>query len=103
MISISRRQFVAGESAVSATEIIGSSARAALPPNDKFDLVIKGGEALPVALDAKNHGVPFSTSATAVAASITPSPRVRSRRVALPIRSPPMSMFIPASQPASPI
>src|SRR6185369_12207983 len=44
MFSFKRRQLVAGISAAFATGLIGSSARAAMGPNDKFDLVIKGGE-----------------------------------------------------------
>ena len=46
MISFNRRQLVAGIGAAFATGIIGSEARAAMGPNDKFDLVIKGGEVL---------------------------------------------------------
>jgi dihydroorotase len=46
MISLKRRQLVAGIGAAFATGIIGSAARAAMGPNDKFDLVIKGGEVL---------------------------------------------------------
>ena len=46
MFSFKRRQLVAGISAAFATGLIGSSARAAMGPNDKFDLLIKGGEVL---------------------------------------------------------
>src|SRR6185369_3084096 len=46
MFSFKRRQFVAGISAAFATGLVGTSARAAMGPNDKFDLVIKGGEVL---------------------------------------------------------
>jgi dihydroorotase len=45
MVSIKRRRIVAGISAAFATGFLGS-ARAAMGPNDKFDLVIKGGEVL---------------------------------------------------------
>src|SRR5260221_374206 len=49
MISFKRRQIVAGISAAFATGLLSSTARtarAAMGPNDKFDLVIKGGEVL---------------------------------------------------------
>ena len=46
MISFKRRRLVAGMGAAFATGIIGSMARAAMGPGDKFDLVIKGGEVL---------------------------------------------------------
>jgi dihydroorotase len=46
MISFKRRQLVTGAGAAFATGIMGSMARAAMGPNDKFDLVIKGGEVL---------------------------------------------------------
>ena len=46
MISFKRRQLVAGISAALVAGINGSVARAAMGPNDKFDLVIKGGEVL---------------------------------------------------------
>ena len=46
MVSFKRRQLVAGISAAFATGFLGSAARAAMGPNDKFDLVIKGGEVL---------------------------------------------------------
>lgn len=46
MISFNRRQLVVGIGAAFATGIIGSEARAAMGPTDKFDLVIKGGEVL---------------------------------------------------------
>ncbi|HLX81727.1 MAG TPA: amidohydrolase/deacetylase family metallohydrolase [Burkholderiales bacterium] len=46
MISFKRRQLVAGIGAAFATGFLGSAARAAMGPNDKFDLVIKGGEVL---------------------------------------------------------
>jgi dihydroorotase len=41
-----RRQLVAGISAAFATGFLGSAARAAMGPDDKFDLLIKGGEVL---------------------------------------------------------
>jgi dihydroorotase len=41
-----RRQLTAGIAAALATGLYGSVARAAMGPNDKFDLVIKGGEVL---------------------------------------------------------
>src|SRR3974390_3400892 len=46
MISFKRRQLVAGIGAAFATGGLMSGARAAMGPNDKFDLVIKGGEVL---------------------------------------------------------
>ena len=46
MISFKRRQLVAGMGAAFAAGTIGSVARAAMGPDDKFDLVIKGGEVL---------------------------------------------------------
>ena len=46
MILFNRRQLVASIGAACATGIIGSEARAAMGPNDKFDLVIKGGDVL---------------------------------------------------------
>ena len=46
MTSFKRRRIVAGISAAFATGLVGSAARAAMGPNDKFDLVIKGGEVL---------------------------------------------------------
>ena len=46
MISFKRRQLVAGMGAAFAAGSIGSAARAAMGPDDKFDLVIKGGEVL---------------------------------------------------------
>jgi dihydroorotase len=46
MTSFKRRQLVAGISAAFASGLFGSAARAAMGPNDKFDLVIKGGEVL---------------------------------------------------------
>ena len=45
MVSIKRRQIAAGIGAAFATGMFGA-ARAAMGPNDKFDLVIKGGEVL---------------------------------------------------------
>ena len=44
MTSIKRRRIVAGISAAFAAGGFGFPARAAMGPNDKFDLVIKGGE-----------------------------------------------------------
>jgi dihydroorotase len=46
MISIKRRRLVAGISAAFAAGGMGFAARAAMGPNDKFDLLIKGGEVL---------------------------------------------------------
>jgi dihydroorotase len=46
MTSFKRRQLVAGISAAFATGLFGAAARAAMGPNDKFDLVIKGGDVL---------------------------------------------------------
>ena len=46
MISFKRRQVAAGIGAALAAGMFGSVARAAMGPNDKFDLVIKGGEVL---------------------------------------------------------
>ncbi len=46
MISFQRRQIVAGIGAALTAGIVGTAARAAMGPNDKFDLVIKGGEVL---------------------------------------------------------
>ncbi len=44
MISIQRRQLMAGIGAAVASVSFGPLARAAMGPDDKFDLVIKGGE-----------------------------------------------------------
>ena len=44
MISIQRRQLMAGMGAAVASVSLGPVARAAMGPDDKFDLVIKGGE-----------------------------------------------------------
>jgi dihydroorotase len=46
MISIKRRRIVAGMGAAVAAAMTGFAARAAMGPNDKFDLLIKGGEVL---------------------------------------------------------
>jgi len=46
MISFKRRRLVAGIGAAFAAGSMGFAARAAMGPNDKFDLVIKGGEVL---------------------------------------------------------
>ena len=46
MTSIKRRRVVAGMSAAVVAAMAGFAARAAMGPNDKFDLVIKGGEVL---------------------------------------------------------
>ena len=46
MISFKRRQLVVGISAAFVAGINDSVARAAMGPNDKFDLVIKGGDVL---------------------------------------------------------
>src|SRR4030095_7744061 len=49
MAQASRRKFVSGIAAVSACAgagFIGRAVQAAMGPNDKFDLVIKGGEVL---------------------------------------------------------
>src|SRR5262245_46813351 len=45
MVSIKRRQIAAGIAAAFATGMFGA-ARAAMGPDDKFDLVIKGGDVL---------------------------------------------------------
>jgi len=42
----SRRRFVAGSFALAGSALLGRAVRAAMGPNDKFDLVIKGGEVL---------------------------------------------------------
>jgi len=42
----SRRQFVAGSFALAGSALLGRAVQAAMGPNDKFDLVIKGGEVL---------------------------------------------------------
>src|SRR5207244_11062623 len=41
-----RRRFVAGMGAAFATGLLSSAVRAAMGPEDKYDLVIKGGELL---------------------------------------------------------
>jgi dihydroorotase len=46
MTSDSRRRFVAGMGGVLVAGAMASAVRAAMGPNDKFDLVIKGGELL---------------------------------------------------------
>jgi dihydroorotase len=46
MTSIKRRRVVAGMGAAVAAALSGFAARAAMGPNDKFDLLIKGGEVL---------------------------------------------------------
>jgi dihydroorotase len=46
MVSFKRRRLVAGIGAAFAAGSMGFAARAAMGPNDKFDLVIKGGEVL---------------------------------------------------------
>jgi dihydroorotase len=46
MFSFERRRVVAGMGAAVAAAFTGLGARAAMGPNDKFDLVIKGGEVL---------------------------------------------------------
>ncbi len=46
MVSFKRRRLVAGIGAAFAAGGMGFAARAAMGPNDKFDLVIKGGEVL---------------------------------------------------------
>jgi dihydroorotase len=42
----SRRRFVAGGFALAGSALIGRAVQAAMGPNDKFDLLIKGGEVL---------------------------------------------------------
>src|SRR5215831_16306793 len=42
----SRRRFVAGSFALAGSVLVGRAVQAAMGPNDKFDLVIKGGEVL---------------------------------------------------------
>src|SRR3954468_2170379 len=46
MTSFKRRQVVTAIGAAFATGMFGSAARAAMGPNDKYDLVIKGGDVL---------------------------------------------------------
>ena len=46
MSTIDRRRFVAAMGAVFTTGLLSSAVRAAMGPDDKFDLVIKGGEVL---------------------------------------------------------
>jgi dihydroorotase len=46
MFSLKRRQISAAIAAALTTGLYGCAARAAMGPNDKFDLVIKGGEVL---------------------------------------------------------
>ena len=46
MASATRRQFLGGVSALALSGVLGGAARAAMGPNDKFDLVVKGGEVL---------------------------------------------------------
>ena len=46
MLAPSRRQFLAHSASVVAVAASGGTAFAAMGPNDKFDLVIKGGEVL---------------------------------------------------------
>ena len=46
MPATSRREFLAGSASVLALAASGGTALAAMGPNDKFDLVIKGGEVL---------------------------------------------------------
>ncbi len=42
----SRRKFIAGASALAASGLLSRAVRAAMGPNDKFDLLIRGGEVL---------------------------------------------------------
>jgi hypothetical protein len=42
----SRREFLAGAAGTAATTALASAARAVIGPDDKFDLVIKGGEVI---------------------------------------------------------
>ena len=44
--TIDRRRFLSGLAAVAATQALSPLARAAMGPDDKFDLLIKGGEVL---------------------------------------------------------
>jgi len=46
MQPIDRRRFVLGLGAAAATQSLSSAVRAAMGPNDKFDLLIKGGDVL---------------------------------------------------------
>lgn len=46
LFSYQRRQLIAGIGAAFAASTFSSSARSAMGPNDKFDLVIKGGEVI---------------------------------------------------------
>src|SRR4051812_18198604 len=41
-----RRKFLAGAGAVAASGVLAGAVRAAMGPNDKFDLLIKGGDVL---------------------------------------------------------
>src|ERR1700693_5328263 len=44
--TIDRRRFLLSLGAVAATQSLSSAVRAAMDPNDKFDLLIKGGDVL---------------------------------------------------------
>ena len=46
MIRSTRREFLNGAAAIVASAGIGGPARAAMGPNDKFDLLVKGGDVL---------------------------------------------------------
>ena len=46
MQASSRRRFIAGVSALAASGLLSRAVQAAMGPNDKFDLLIKGGEVL---------------------------------------------------------
>src|SRR6478735_5142378 len=46
MVSVTRRKFLAGASSCALTATVGAQGHAAMGPNDKFDLVIKGGDVL---------------------------------------------------------
>src|SRR3954464_396353 len=46
MSALSRRNFLALSGSLAATTLLGRLANAAMGPNDKFDLVIKGGDVL---------------------------------------------------------
>src|SRR5262245_3571020 len=46
MPALSRRRFLHSASALAISALAGHDAMAAMGPNDKFDLVVKGGEVL---------------------------------------------------------
>ena len=75
-----RRRFIAGAGAVFALGAMGGAVRAAMGPDDKFDLVIKGGELLDPALKLRGKrdiGIRFA-KIEAIEADI---PAARANRV----------------------